>query len=294
MATRGQNIKLAIFLLSTGGALLLLLVAFLGFTFWQNVAPYYVLVPDSVEGLERGSPVNIRGVRVGSVGEFELYPDGKPGVRVTLEIDSDVPVSSDARASIKFQGLTGIKLVDLVEGSPEAPPLSPGSYIPYGATALQKITDHADELIEASVLLLGRANELLARLVAMAGAVDTERLNETFEQGGELLAGLTETNAELRELIEGSQRQIGRVLGQTNRTLSQVDKFLASAGGTTEQLARSTQEIQQLVRASADPLRTTAYNLRAASESFRELGRTLAQQPSSLLFSDPPPERKLP
>lgn len=294
MATRGQNIKLAIFLLVSGAALALLLVAFLGVTLWQRVESYYVLVPDSVEGLERGAPVKIRGVRVGSVGDFELYPEGRPGVRVTLEIESGVRVSSDAKAFVKLQGLTGIKLVDLVEGSLEAPPLPPGSYIEHGATALQKLTEQADELVARSFVLLELANRLLARLVEVADGVQIERLNASFERADQFLVGLNETNAELGALIRGTQEQLGQVLKQTGLTLARVDGFLASASGATDQLGRSSQELQGLVRASAAPLRTTVYNLRTASESFKDLGRTLARQPSSLLFSDPPAERELP
>lgn len=294
MATRGQKIKLAIFLLSSGAALVLLLVAFLGVTLWQSVESYYVLVPDSVEGLERGAPVKIRGVRVGRVGDFELYPGGAPGVRVTLEIESGVRVSSDAKAFVKFQGLTGIKLVDLVEGSLEAPPLQPGSYIEHGETTLQKLTDQADELVARSFVLLEQANRLLARLMEVAEGVQIERLNASFERAEQFLIGLNERNAELGELIRGTRQELGQVLKQTGVTLTRVDGFLASASGATDQLGRSSQELHGLVRASAAPLRTTVYNLRSASESFKELGRTLARQPSSLLFSDAPPERELP
>lgn len=294
MASRGQKLKLGIFLLSTGAALVLLLVAFLGVTLWESVEHYHVLVPDSIEGLERGAPVKIRGVRVGRVGDFELNPNGVPGVRVTLEIKSGVRVSSDARAFVKFQGLTGIKLVDLVEGSPEAPPLPPGSYISYGETALQKITDRADELVERSVILMERADQLLARLVEVADTVEVKRLESSFENADRLLLGLTQTNASLGELIRAAQQQLGQMSAQTGASLKQADELLASATAAMDQLGHSSRELQGIVRGSSAPLRTTLYNLRAASESFKELGRTLAQQPSTLLFSDAPPERELP
>lgn len=53
MVTRGQKLRLAIFLLSAAGALGLLLVAFLGVTLLQSTERYYVLVPGSIEGLEQ-------------------------------------------------------------------------------------------------------------------------------------------------------------------------------------------------------------------------------------------------
>jgi ABC-type transporter Mla subunit MlaD len=294
MATREQKVKLGIFLLCTGVGLLALLGAFLGITLWRSVERYYVLVPDSVEGLERGAPVRVRGVRVGSVGDFELYPEGVPGVRVTLEIDSGVRVSSDAKAFLKFQGLTGIKQIDLLEGSPAAPPTRPESYIAYGETPLQKLSERADEVAERSLALLSRAESLVARLTEIAEGVDVERLQSSVERADRLLAALTTNSAEAGELLRAARREIERTSTRTGSVLGEVERFVANAGVMTTELGRSSRELEVLVRTTEAPLRSTVYNLREASQSFRELGRTLSQDPSALLFSDPPRERELP
>lgn len=294
MATRSQKLKLGIFLVGTAAAVLALLVAFLGLTFWKSTARYYVLVEDSVEGLERGAPVKVRGVRVGSVGGFELYPGGAPGVRVELDIAPDVRVSSDAKAFLRFQGLTGLKLVDLLEGSPDAPPLPPGSYIPYGEGALQKLSDRADEAVERSLVLLESANVLIGRLSEVAGQIEVGRLNATLGRADELLVELTQAGGALRELTSVAQKELRRTSARTAGTLERVDEFLEGARAVTRELGSSSRDLQGLVRTTQAPLRTAVYNLREASQSFKELGRTLAQDPSSLLFADPPPERDLP
>ena len=52
--------------------------------------------------------------------------------------------------------------------------------------------------------------------------------------------------------------------------------------------------MKQLITANEGPLRAAVFDLRQASRSFKELARDVREQPSRLLFSDAPGERKLP
>src|SRR5258708_24987844 len=74
---------------------------------------------DSVAGLDNKSAVRVAGVRVGTVTDIKLRPDGK--AEVTLEIDKDVQLHGNATAKVANLGLLGEKYVELDSGTPNAP-----------------------------------------------------------------------------------------------------------------------------------------------------------------------------
>lgn len=69
------------------------------------------------DGLSVGSPVRAAGVTVGNVAALALVDGFR--VRVTLEIQSDVVMDSDASAAIVTDGIFGSKLVRIDVGGGE-------------------------------------------------------------------------------------------------------------------------------------------------------------------------------
>ncbi|MFO7181675.1 MAG: MlaD family protein [Pseudomonadota bacterium] len=295
MATRGQALKLGIFLIGSLVALALLLGAFAGFEdFWRRTERYYVLVPGSVEGLEVGSTVKIRGVRVGRVGALELHPGGFAGVRVALDVPQDTRIPRDAKAFLRFQGLTGLKLVDIDEGSPEAGPLPPGGYIEYGETPIDALTARAGDIVEQVTHLLASTDALMTRLAATAEELELERLNTILRRADGALDHLEQASEQLALTLRETRAPLRETVARTDEALVRAAEVLENVNETVENLGEASNDVRALIQGSDQELRTTVYNLREASQSFKELGRELRLNPSRLLFSRPPRERELP
>src|SRR5271169_342763 len=79
---------------------------------------------DTVAGLDDKSAVRVAGVRVGKVAGIKLRPDGK--AEVTLEIDKDVQLHSNANAKVANLGLLGEKYIELDPGTITNPLISSG------------------------------------------------------------------------------------------------------------------------------------------------------------------------
>ena len=79
--------------------------------------PTFTVRLDDARGLEKGRPVLVRGVRVGSVKELRLLPDA---VEVEFSLDSVVRATSDSCASVGTLSLMGEAHlhVDLGTGTP--------------------------------------------------------------------------------------------------------------------------------------------------------------------------------
>ncbi|MBF0609874.1 MAG: outer membrane lipid asymmetry maintenance protein MlaD [Magnetococcales bacterium] len=81
---------------------------------------YYPLVANfsSISGLKKGANVEIAGVEVGRVDDIIL--DTKDfEAKVTMKINSSIPVQEDAIASIRTKGLIGDRYIKISPGASE-------------------------------------------------------------------------------------------------------------------------------------------------------------------------------
>lgn len=138
MASEAHKLKLGFFVVVASAALVTIVLALGSGQFGAEHVNLATLVDDSVQGLEVGSPVKLRGVKVGRVAEISL--DGGANVprrliivRMAVEAKllgniPDAPehngetqyarffedaVSQGLRASLILSGITGLKYVEL-------------------------------------------------------------------------------------------------------------------------------------------------------------------------------------
>jgi phospholipid/cholesterol/gamma-HCH transport system substrate-binding protein len=70
---------------------------------------------NSVSGLRIGNPVEMLGIEIGRVADFEMDQEAQVAV-VELKIENDIEIYDDAIASIKTAGLIGDKYVSIDAG----------------------------------------------------------------------------------------------------------------------------------------------------------------------------------
>ena len=72
---------------------------------------------DNVSGLKVGAGIDIAGVSIGKVSRVGLGEQGL--ARVTMLINQDIKITTDAIASIRTQGLIGDKYIKIIQGADE-------------------------------------------------------------------------------------------------------------------------------------------------------------------------------
>ena len=100
---------------------------------WNSQPTFRVLSGfQTIGGVEVGSKIRIQGIDAGLV--EAISPPTVPGrpVLVTLRIDERLRslVRSDTTAKIVLQGVIGSKVIELVPGRPDAPPLAASALLP--------------------------------------------------------------------------------------------------------------------------------------------------------------------
>ncbi|MBD3221514.1 MCE family protein [bacterium] len=196
----------------------------------------YAVDFNAVEGLRKGDRVQVRGIRVGAVKEFEILP-GK--VRVHLEIEDWVRLYENARVVLVMKGIVGEVLVDIVPGSGTV--VEPG-HVFEGRNA-------------ASMLALGdKVNESLDKMSALSEEVRLF-IGELRSKG--LIAGPLAAAERTMLEVEGTvaenrtaMRKLTRNLSELTETLDaalgdgKLDTLLASTGSAADEVAVTMVELR--------------------------------------------------
>ena len=293
------------------GAFVLLVIALgIAFVVWYSDArdtrefqPYEVYFGGSVSGLNEGSPVRYLGVDVGRVRRLSLDRERPGRVKVLVDVDDAAPVSGATRASLRLQGVTGLLYVELRQepGTVDSKPLAQGEQYP----VIESVTSDFDALIAG-------LPDLVSRIATL-----TDRVSLVFSE--ENAAAITETVASLRAStrdLPQTARGVADLVAELHSTADEMTKLAVTLRGTAEEarpeinkalvrfaevadtLAGTAQRLDSFVNDSQGNLtRFTEQGLfeveqlvregRSAAREFRELSRSLKDNPSQLLYEPP-------
>jgi phospholipid/cholesterol/gamma-HCH transport system substrate-binding protein len=290
------------------GAFVLLVIAMaVSFVFWyteqrdkRSYDRYEIYFPGTVSGLSAGSQVRYLGVDVGKVVHIMIDPDQRNRVLVIADIDSTAPIDERTRASLSLQGVTGLLFIDLKQDSKPAAPevLAKGINYPVIRSApsdfdvlltnLPALTTHLVELADRFDQVFSDDNVRAFKATLENTRLASERLPDTVREVQGLITDVRRTTqevqgaaAELRGIevrsapdIESAVANIRHVSDNLARTSAMLEHFVAdNEQGVSRFTHQSLPEFEQLLRES-----------RQAARDFRDLSRSLKQNPSQLLY----------
>jgi phospholipid/cholesterol/gamma-HCH transport system substrate-binding protein len=211
----------------------------------------------SLEGLQVGGHVEMRGVEVGRVERFSISRDNINRVQVTIRIDDKTPVSSNTVAVVARNILTGLAHITLVtQGAPgpELTEVAPGEQYPVvaeGESDLQQLAGAINRLAVTGTSALANVDQLL---------------QENREAVGTTLASLHKmSDAVAKSAVD---------LGQSSRDIAAAAERVAASGqpvasqaeATLRDLSRAATALERGADVSVNEFRATAQELRASAE----------------------------
>lgn len=172
----------------------------------------YSAVFTSASMLEKGDDVRIAGVSVGEVRKVEHHD--RTQALVTFRVKADVPMTTAARAEIRFLNLVGDRYLALEEGvSADARPLQEEDVLPVEQTRpaldLTTLFNGFKPLFQA--LQPEQVNELTLNLI------------QVLQGEGGTIRGLLQNTASLTNALADRDQLIGQVIDNLSTTLETVD-----------------------------------------------------------------------
>jgi phospholipid/cholesterol/gamma-HCH transport system substrate-binding protein len=292
---------------AVGAFVLLVVVMAVSFVFWytdqqdkRTYERYEIYFEGTVSGLTAGSPVRYLGVDVGKVVRLMLDPEQRSRVLVIADIESSAPIDGRTEASLNLQGITGLLFIDLQQdkSATASVPLAQGQHYPVIRSvpsdfavllsSLPALATHAVDLVDHFNQVFSDENVRNIHITLENARLASERLSPTLHDVQRLVADMQRTSQEIQgaaaELhsvvteaapdIKAALSNVRRVTDSLAATSDHLDRFVAdNEPGISRFAYQSLPQFEQLLRES-----------REAARDFRDLSRSLKQNPSQLLY----------
>jgi phospholipid/cholesterol/gamma-HCH transport system substrate-binding protein len=241
---------------------------------------------DDVAGLDDESAVRIAGVRKGHVTDIKVLPDGR--AEVTLQVDDDVPLHTNAQAKVANLGLLGEKYIELDPGTPQAPVLPTDKVVMLPGTQPASFDDVTDQVQAIAEDVKAITTSMRA---VMGGPTGQQRLEEIVDN----VRGIT---ADVRSLIAANRANVDATLVNTReitahlrteipRLAATLDRVANQISGTVGENRPDVREVVQNLRGLSADLRVTADNLNNITGQVKSGQGTMGK----LFYSDEAHER---
>jgi phospholipid/cholesterol/gamma-HCH transport system substrate-binding protein len=291
-----------------GLALVVLVAALVTGVVWLNRAGsradfnYYTIYFERqpLDGLQLGADVDMRGIKIGRVEDYQLQAENINRVRVTVRTDKRAPVRTNTQAIVTRNFVTGIAKVDLITPEPLGPPLTEiradqqFPVIPEGESNLDALAGKVNQLGDMAAETLESLNDVLKPRNRVA-------LTETLDNLRKLTAGLNGRLAELDRsmaTLNGAMTEVGSAskriaaaaenagtdfapaMKQAEKTLQDIS---AAALSLEKQVAALSRDVGGAANATEDQLTAAVIELRRTVDSMNRVLDRLQDPRAALL-----------
>jgi len=258
----------------------------------------------SLEGLQIGGDVNIRGVKVGRVEHYSISRENINLVQVTIRIDRNSPVSTNTVAVVDRNILTGLARINLVTPGRPGPELTEVRtseqypVIAEGHSDIEQLTGAMNRLAITGASALANMEELLnkenrdafgttlANLRKISSGLSQRmgRLDEVADALAKNAAEFGKASRDIADGVESLSKSTRPVASQADATLRDLSKAAQALERATTTLAKT---LDQATHAGVLELRATAQELRASAEILARAADRL-QDPRAVLYGPNP------
>jgi phospholipid/cholesterol/gamma-HCH transport system substrate-binding protein len=302
---------------AVGAFVVLVVVMAVLFVYWysdqreqRDYTRYEVYFEGSVSGLERGAPVRYLGVDVGRVYNMRIDSRDSSRVQVLVDIDSSAPISDKTVAELSLQGVTGLLYMDLIQdtGTRRLTRPVPSEKFP----VIRSARSSFDVLLASLPDLVGLASDVADRAARMLSDKNiasvsnalanidkaSATLPQTLQEVQTLVADLRDAAAQVRGVAEQANSVISTAGPEVVTTLNRmrtVAENLSKASGRLDQLVdENRQDIRSFTREGLPELERFLREGRSAAREFRDLSRSLREDPSQILYQPVPQGVEIP
>jgi ABC-type transporter Mla subunit MlaD len=312
MSALTRNFKLGLFVLVAAAGVVIAAIV-LGL---HLVAPattsYHTFFDESVQGLDVGSPVKYRGVRVGAVDQIGIAPDRRH-VDVVLALGAEATEQLDlARAAPRLRtqlvvtGLTGLKYVEIDFADPrrypppELPFAAPSNYIPARPSLFSNLAQDVETLSQRLPEMADRVDSSMDKLDRLLDEVHDQQLVARAASMADRIGDAADSVHEVATRIDRARLpdQAGKVLASADRAIGQASSVLRRMDGdrglvaSAKRATDSVGDVGKSTLSASNELGRTVRELGDAARAVRELAEDLQREPDILVKGRPRSNRR--
>ena len=295
---------------AVGAFVLLVVVMAVLFVYWysdsrehKDYSRYEVYFEGSVSGLQRGAPVRYLGVDIGRVYSMRIDPRDSSRVQVLVDLDATAPVSAKTVAELSLQGVTGLLYMDLTQdnGTRRLTKSVPSEKFP----VIRSARSSFDVLLASLPDLVGLASDVADRAARMLSDKNiasvsnalanidkaTSTLPQTLQDVKSLVADLRNAAGEVREVAQQASHVVDSAGPEVTTAMTRIHAVAENLAAASENLDKlveeNRQDIRSFTREGLPELERFLREGRSAAREFRDLSRSLREDPSQILYQPP-------
>ncbi len=190
----------------------------------------YKIITTNAQGLFKGTPVTINGLKAGRVHQIHLKDD-QVIVFVKVKTELSYMVNSTSEASLKTEGVLGDRYVSIITAHSKADPLPEGSAVPLAQDQnISNLLSNDSELVVGVTRFFKEASALLENLNKGEDENIAESLKEISKQTKKFLS-------------DDKNRDIKNILKHTLSILRKIDKGQGSLGALVNERSLHNQAV---------------------------------------------------
>lgn len=273
--------------------------------YFKKGTTYVTYFDESVQGLQVDSKVKYRGVEVGWVQSIDVAPDNRL-IEVIMKIDFEGELNETNIAKLEPAGLTGMVFIDLDNVKPEDLKRSPKlnfkpdyPVIPSVPSDIQRIVTNVNEITESvkRIDFEGISNQIKSTTRSIENFINNKQLKNIIANLDSTADGLAVVTNKIKnvtkddsikDIIVEAKTAIKNIRLLSDKLQEEVNALnIEETSKKTRQLIDNINKRSQIVTTE---IQITTENLRRASEILEGLLERLRENPSDIIFSEPPPK----
>lgn len=277
MATVKTKLAVGLFVVA-GFIMVIFAVIWLGMSNYLEKGKFYVAYFDeSVQGLDRDSPVKYRGVSIGKVYSIGVAPDANL-IEVVLKIETGLKLDKSIVAQLKAVGITGIMFVELEKKRPDDTLVSPGRSFESSHPVIDTRPSEIKKIMEA-------VNDILQEFKRMDVSGVLKSLRSMFAKLEQTLddAQLKLLSREMQLAMRDIRRSmnpeewtstldsVGTAADNIDALAAESRKTVTTANATLESYSRLADDNKDELHALLSDLRTSLDNINKLAGNSNEL-----------------------
>ena len=281
METKANYVAVGAFVLACVVGLVITIMWLAGAQYSQEYAYYQTYFKGPVTGLGKGTVTRYNGIDVGRVTDLKFNPNDPQSVIVTMQVQPNLNIREDSRASIESQGFTGGSYVEISGGTAKSPTLQAKDGQDYPViiakqSTLQQLEQSAPEVVAKLNIAVTRLNDVLSdqnrkSLTSVLSNLDettsaiakrSADIDATIKNATVATANLRDASASLKPTLD----HVDVTVNKFNKVADDADAFLK--GDALAQISNMVGEIRRLV------------------SSLTRFSDQLNREPTKLLFGD--------
>lgn len=204
--------------------LLAFAIAIIGFRFMRDIPIFRQTMQisatfDRGDGISRGSLVNVKGVKVGSVSTVELTSENR--VRVLMSLDSEVKIPEGTVANLTSLGIVEGKSIVLNLGDS-------GQMLDYGDEIEGVYIESVTEVLGSkSEEIAGDVSESLSELNSFLRQLNTAFDDSTRDTLDKTIVSASKAAGTISAILEEKQGDINKAIESGSQMLARLDTLAA-------------------------------------------------------------------